>query len=486
LDYLIPIIEPERYSSECFLDSARDIFQYDRQIKIRIPESLEINYCYFLSGDYQGINQDTIYRDTGIEIKISAQRVSTLIQLSTEPRYEITRTSSPVLVRGDSGKFKIKVQNIGTEPKSFKIDLFTPFGHTRKPDSFELAPGQSETVRFDFWVDTLHPLGEDTMKVIERLRDSAVVFTSWVVDLLTFQLPERPFIHSGKWSDTIATPTLGDTIPFVLVNNSNRTLKVTLSGIIKGGGVVKFGTPPFESTQVVDLSSLEDTILVAYIAPNNEADTVKIRAAVNAEDDTVYAIRPVEKSMIPDTLKDLFDDDFSSRNMNNWNIIYGKWDASDGVAKDTADTSHLAIAKYNVSPQPYYYKFQVNTKLKGSIEPQVDWLRSMINFQVQNNSKYYCFGFSGWSAADEVSLYKRENNNWSQLAKYSLYPYKIKKNVWYNLRVEVQSDSIKGFLDGNQVIGVKDTTFKRAGTGIGVMYESMRNCYEDVVVRRLQ
>jgi hypothetical protein len=104
---------------------------------------------------------------------------------------------------------------------------------------------------------------------------------------------------------------------------------------------------------------------------------------------------------------------------------------------------------------------------------------------VQDTWKYYCFGFSGWSAADEIRLFKRETTNWSQLAKYPLYPYKIKKDVWYNLRVEVKGDSIKGYLDGNQVVGAKDTTFKRGGTGIGVLYESMRNCYDDVVVRRL-
>jgi hypothetical protein len=292
-DYLVAMIDPDRFSSNIYPrpETTHDIFRYDRWPKIHVPDSLALKYCYLLSGDYKGINQDTIYRDSGIKIKIPAHRVSSLIQLSKEPRYEITRTSSPVLTRGDTEKFEVKVQNTeynGT--KWYGIVLTTPFGLS-KHDTFSLQHDSIRKVVLNLVVVPRNfPLGEITMKVIDsskidsEIEVDTIVFTAWVVDLLTFQLPERPFIHSGKWSDTIATTISGDTIPFILVNNTNRTLMAKLKGSFKHySGLVKFGTPPsYESLNVI-LRPLEDTILVAYFAPDSIIDTVQILGIVSAE-----------------------------------------------------------------------------------------------------------------------------------------------------------------------------------------------------------
>jgi hypothetical protein len=486
-DYLVPMIDPERYSSKIYPEpeATHDIFRHDRWAKVKVRDSLELEYCYLLSGDYKGINQDTIYKDSGLEIRVPAHRVSSLIQLSKEPRYEITRISSPVLTRGDSGEFEIKVHNIYEEPKDYNIQLITPFGETTA--NFLLDPGQTEKVGLGFMIEDDFPLVETTDTVI--INDSTVVFTSWVVDILTFQLPEKPFIHSGKCGDTLA----GDTIQFTLVNNTKRTLNVTLKGSLKhGSGSIRFGTPPYQLTQDVVLEPLEDRELLLYIAPQMEVDTVKIQAIVSAEKDTVYAFRPIERTLKQEG-NDLFHDDFSSGNMSNWDTVFGRWDASTYVAKDTGGSSHQACVEAS-SPDWDDYKFQVNTMLKGSIEPPVDWLRSLIYFRVQDTSNYYCFGFSGWSAADELNLFKREGNKWSQLATYPLYPNKIKKDVWYNLRIEVEAsgvhvneNNIRCFIDGKQIINVfdTDTLLTSGGVGIGVLYESMRNYYDDVVVREL-
>jgi hypothetical protein len=486
-DYLVAMIDPERYSSKIYPETTHDIFRYDRLAKVQVPGNNEIKYCYLLSGDYRGVNQDSIHRNPAqarIEITPAAHRVSSLIQLSKEPMYEITRTSSPVLTRGDSGKFEVKVHNLSSEgEKSYDILLVTPFGEESFP--FSLPPERCTIIGMSFEVDTHHPLGEDTMKVIERIRDSTVVFTSWIVDLLTFQLPEKLFIHSGKCGDTLA----GDTIPFILVNNTERTLNVTLKGsLMQGSDSIRFGTAPYQLTRDVVLNPLEDTGLLVYIAPEREVDTVKILAIVSAENDTVYAIRPVERSM--DTLEALFYDDFSSGSMDKWDTTFGIWvvDTISGVAKGSGPM-HMALKYDTNEPEPWTdFEFQVNTKLGSSAKPWVDWIKSFIYFRVQNESTYYRFGIAqGFKA---ISLFKRVNDNWSLL---SSCDFNVKKDVWYNLRVEVGGaegqNNIKCFLDGNLVINVTDTdtilTSVRGGIGIGVTEDDYVNYYDDVVVRRI-
>jgi hypothetical protein len=479
-DYLVPMIEPERYSSKVYPEpeTTHDIFRYDRWVKVNVPDSLELEYCYLLSGDYQGINQDTIYKDSGLEIRVPVHRVSSLIQLSKEPKYEITRISSPVLTRGDSGKFEIKVHNISSETEiSYDILLFTTF--VKDSFVFSLPPERCTIIGISFEIDTYYPLGEDTMKAIERVRDSTVVFTSWVVDFLQFEIPDTLlFIHHLA----------GESIPIILANNTSDTLNVTVSGKFdEGGGQIEFIGQPFT------IYPLEAKELKAFIISDEELGKVSFQAETEGHDN-IEAVRRIERIMSLNHQDNLFQDDFSSGTMDSWEIIYDTWDARDSIAKNTGDSSHLALAEAS-SPDWDDYKFQVNTMLKGSVEPQVDWLRSLIYFRVQDTSNYYCFGFSGWSAADELNLFKREGNKWTQLATYPLYPYKIKKDVWYNLRIEVEASSvpvnennIRCFIDGKQIINVfdTDTLLTSGGVGIGVLYESMRNCYDDVVVRRIQ
>jgi hypothetical protein len=479
-DYLIAMIDPDRFTSKVYLDTARDIFRYDRFPKIHVPDSLALKYCYLLSGDYKGINQDTIYRDNGIFIKTPAHRVSSLIQLSKEPRYEITRTSSPVLTRGDTEKFEVKIQNINEEESTYyDILLKTPSDSISY--TFYLQHNYIKKVGLNFVVSRNFPLGETTMKVILRSpRNDTIVFTSWVVNLLTFQLLETLFIHSGKWGDTITISTLSDdTIPFILVNNTNRPLVVRLTGsFVSGSGQVKFGLPPFQTTQIVGLNPLQDTELVVYIAADSEGGTIRIQGEVMVDSRKVYAIRPVLKSMIPDTLHDFFDDDFSSGNMNKWQIIppQGAWTVHNQIARGDSDR-HLAFKYGNWDN----YKFQVNTKLGSSTNPLVDWIKSFIYFRVKDTLNYYRFGLAqGFKA---ISLWKRDTT-WSLLANCD---FDVKKDVWYNLRAEVIGDRIKCFLDGNQVISVRDSLhpFLSGGIGIGVTEDAYVNYYDDVVVRRI-
>jgi len=449
-DYLVAMIDPEKYITKS------DPFQYDIWAKVRVPDMHEVKYCYFLSGDYQGVSQDTIYNNqlqADMGIRIPAHRASSLIQLSKRPRYEITRISSPVLTRGESEKLEFRIQNIGYHRKMrYDIKLIAPFA--TRVDSFSLEPKQSHKIELDFKVPKDFVLGETTIKVIiNNPRNDTVIFTTWVVELVQFQSPEKIFIHSAK----------GETIRFTLVNNTERILKVRLTGsFVEGKGEVKL------PKQSVVLKPLEAKELKVNIISDSELG--KIRLLAQAENRTIEVIRPVERAMKPE-LSDYFNDDFSSDNMDKWDAIFGIWMVENEVAKGSG-LWHLALKNGNWTN----FKFQVNTKIEGSNNLSVDWLKSQIFFRVQDEGNFYRFGIQG----DDITLYKRVEYRWYFLA---ICQFNAKKNVWYNLIVEVKNDSIKGFLDGNQVISVKDTTFRTGGIGIGVLEDDMVNYYDDVVVR---
>jgi hypothetical protein len=80
-------------------------------------------------------------------------------------------------------------------------------------------------------------------------------------------------------------------------------------------------------------------------------------------------------------------------------------------------------------------------------------------------------------------IQQRKNGNWSPLANCD---FNVKKNVWYNLGVEVIGDSIKCYLDGCQVISVEhhDPYLTSGGIGIGVTEDQYLNYYDDVIVRQ--
>jgi len=444
--YLVALVDPEKFSIKS------DPFRYDLWAKVRVPNDKEIEYCYLLSGDYKGVDQDSIYRNNGIEIKIPANRAATLIRLSKEPRYEITRTSSPVLTRGESEKLEIRIQNIEyNEKKKYDVKLITPFG--TKAVNFSLEPKQSRKVELDFKVPKDFALGETTMKVIvQSAKKDTVVFTSWVVDVIQFQLPENIFIHFVE----------GEDIPFSLVNNTERTLKVRLTGNFKEGrGKIKL------STQSIVLIPLEAKELVLNILADSEVGKFQLIAKV--ENRTVEVFCPVERAMKLEP-SDYFQDDFSSDNMDKWNTTFGTWKTENGIAQGSGHM-HLAVKNGNWKD----FKFQVNTRLEGSTNSLVDWIKSYIFFRIQDDNNFYRFGI-----ARDINLFKRKNGIGERLGKYD---FDAKKNVWYNLRVEVVGDSINGFLDGNQVISVQDTTFKSGGIGIGVLEDDMINYYDDVIVR---
>jgi hypothetical protein len=476
-DYLVPMVNLDKFSTKLYIpESIHAPFRYDIFPRNQVPDSQEIKYCYILSGDYKGINQDTVYINNSIEKRTHAHRVSSLIQLTKRPKYEITRISPPVLVRGDTEEFVIRVQNIyGEGVKKYNIRLITPFDTVL--DSFYLALDSFKDVGLDFEVDENFPLVETTDTVI--VNDSTLIFTSWIADFLQFDIPESLlFIHY----------TQGETIPFTLINNTEDTLNVILSGeFLEGAGEIGF---PDENQPSQDFIfyPLEAKQLKAFIKSEDETGKIKLTAEEPSRG-TIEITRRIERTMKFNHSANLFVDDFSIGDMRNWDIMYEQksWTVVNQVARGDSD-KHLAVAAVSVPPEEPWtdYKFQVNTKLEGSTDPFIDWYESFIFFRYQDLNNYYRFGIAGmYGTYNIIVLGKVKNGAWTHLADI---PFDAKKNVWYNLRVEVIGDSINGFLDGNQVISVKDTvdTLSSGIVGIGVQWNSMVTYYDDVVVRELQ
>gem|GEM_PF-3918639 len=122
-----------------------DPFEYDIGVKISVPNLGEYDHCYILSGDY--IGPEWIPYDPGIQeiFTVPWHMVSSLIQLSTEPRYEYSLISSPVLIHGQQDTFKLRVQNLKPGTKQYSILLSTPFGSQNY--QFSLSHGQLRLAR---------------------------------------------------------------------------------------------------------------------------------------------------------------------------------------------------------------------------------------------------------------------------------------------------------------------------------------------------
>ena len=410
---------------------------------------------------------------TTIDVNLPCHMVSSLIQLSREPRYEATRTSSPVLLKGDSTEFAVTVQNTYDTTRTYYVRLYAPpFGNS---PLYTLLLVPDDTARFSlgFFIPDTYQMSTISMHV-SLGNQAPVFFTSWIVDLVSLQLPPDPLFLKFVW---------GDTFPFAIVNNTDQILQGTLLGeFIEGDGTVRFFDEMCDTIETFTLSPFGRMECEMEIKPESivvSSDLV-IKVAAFTEHREISITRSVERAILPCST-DLFNDDFDSGSMDPlWNIVSGSWSVVDSAARGIGDPRHFAVVGEDTNWTDY--KFQVNTKIEGSTT--VDWLKSYIFFRVQNEDintgSYYRFGIHGSSGGTTIDLYKRLNGYWYFLDNYYFIP---QQNTWYNLRVEVEGDSIKGFLNGQDVIAVIDTTFDHGGIGIGVLEDDMTTFYDDVVVQ---
>jgi hypothetical protein len=459
-DLLIPMASMEK--TQLLMDP----FDYNLLVRVQVPGLAGYNHGYVLSGDYMGPTWLAFNPGSSVNLTIPAHLAGSLIRLSPVPRYEYCQTSLPVFCRDTAGTFKVRVQNLGASTKQYRLLLKTPFGNQRY--NFSLDSGSVYEVQYGFLVPKNANLSEDTFWVIDTLPqpDDSTLFTAWIFDRLSLQLPPKIFI---KYPDM-------DTFTLTLVNNTPYAMIITLNaGLTTGHGAVTIsGLNP------VALNSYERKDLQLQVGLNDIAGTLQITGICSG--DTVGSItRSVSRAMKP-TPGDAFFDEFERATMD------GQWDTSttpqswsieNGQAKGSGNySSHFAtVAAGNANWTDY--QFQVDTKMTGSADRFISYLKSYLYFRVQNDTQYYRFGIKG----DEEMLYLNRRDGkyrWIILGKYG---FLAPKNKWYNLAVKDSGSLIRCFLNGDQVISVNDAIYGHGGIGIGVTEDNMTNYYDHVVVR---
>jgi len=370
-DLLVPMVSMEKSQ----LDTAP--FTYNLGVNITVPGLGEYDHCYVLSGDYIGPRW-VVYDPSSTEIlTVPEHMVSSLIQLSPEPRYEYSLVSSPVLCRGKSGKFRLRVQNLEPRYKPYTLLITTPFGNYSLR-TFWLRQYEVKEVQYNFTIPKTHPLGEDSFWVINTAPapDDSALFTVWVYDPVSLKLSERLFIKFPP----------NDSFPLTLVNNTLNTMSVLLTGMFTPG----HGTMTVIGDNPVNLPGHEIRDIKIKLELKDTCGILQITATCNG--DTVGSItKPVKRAMRP-TPGDVFVDDFNRAEMDGqWNM-WGNpaaWSIENGSAKGSGNySSHFATVGAGDANWTNY-RFQVNTRMVGSTNPYITYLKSYLFSRVQNDTQYY-------------------------------------------------------------------------------------------------
>jgi len=452
-DYLIAVVNPQKSQI------TSGVFSRDIPVKVRVPDAKEIKFCYLISADCMGVNKiDFSSRGEIIDISLPYHLVSSLVVLSKKPKFEIARTSLPVFTKGEKNRLLLNLQNMTDSKKSYNLLVSLPW--QEKAESVVLACGESKAMSVEIFIPEEQEKGEIEFKV--SLDGKEERMNARIVEAIQIEVP-KIFVKSPA----------GEDIPVRIVNNTERELRMKLKGEMDDGGRVKI-------LPGLSLEPFEEKEFVVNVAPAKEKAVLKISCEIARTDSpgesrSIEASFPVESAMLFSG-SDLFNDNFSSGNMDKWNVIQGDWEVKDGAARGSGG-GHFAITG-DSSWQDY--ALQVTTKIEGSENPNITWLKSYVFFRVQDSTNFYRFGIHG--DGNIIDLYKCENNNWISLG---TYPFTPEKNRWYILKVEVKGKNIKGYIDGKLAIKAKDEAFTSGGIGIGVLEDAMVTYYKDVIVKKL-
>ncbi|MEO0095339.1 MAG: hypothetical protein ABIL66_05545, partial [candidate division WOR-3 bacterium] len=260
-DLLIPMVSMEK--SQLLPDP----FVYNLKVNISVPDLNQYDHCYILSGDYVGPRWIFYYPSNQEFLTLPEHMVSSLIQLSKDPRYEYSLMTLPVQVRGRQGHFRIRVQNLEAGTKQYSLLLKTPFGN--KNYNFKLDSLAVKEIQYDFNISVSHLLKEDSFLVINTAPTpyDTVLFTNWIVDPVSFGLPEKLFIKFP----------IGDSFNLIVVNNTVDTMEQVRLGyeFIQGHGKMEwepksFRINPFETKKIPIEIDVRDTCgIIKIFATSN-------------------------------------------------------------------------------------------------------------------------------------------------------------------------------------------------------------------------
>ncbi|MCX7995463.1 MAG: DUF1080 domain-containing protein [candidate division WOR-3 bacterium] len=272
-------------------------------------------------------------------------------------------------------------------------------------------------------------------------------------------------ISCAPVEDIYIKSVVGDTVLFYFVNNTGNPVEFNLGGqFIKGDGFLK--TP-----EKLFLDKYELRRIPIFISTRGSGE---IRIKVILKNKVIEKIFPFKTCLMPET-GDLFYDDFT-KGMEKWKIISGAWEIKNGIAIAKGQ-KHFALVQNKKWKD---YIFEVKTRIQGSEDPFVDWLKAYIFFRVQDENNLYRFGIHG--DAGVVDMYKCVNGNWIEIASALFEP---DPKRWYVLKIRVKGSRISGYIDDERILEVNDETFGSGGIGIGVLEDGMLCEYREVVLKKV-
>jgi len=420
-------------------------FEYNIPLTINLPDISDIEKTYLLSGDWQGVNSINFKKKTTtMKLNLPAHLSSSVIYLAREKKYKVVRLTPPVLIKGKNEDLMFMIED-------FAADTAKPFT-LETPWSKYSQVVHSKKVKFQTQVPT-DMEGECEIKITYNGIEHKM--SSWVVDRISITPKEDIFIKFQE----------GEDVPFFVTNNSQVKSLITINGkFVAGSGRI-------ETLDKFTLQSLENKEIRIPITAKTDG---VIQLVIDSDKEKVKKSFPIRTGLSFDE-DDLFHDDFRN-GMKKWIISRGEWDVSNSIAQGSGP-AHLALIQNNKWQN---YVFEVRTKIIGSDNTAVDWLKSYIFFRVQDENNFYRYGIHG--DAGVIDLYKCVGGKWTELGSCIFSP---NKDEWYALRISIEDSKITGYLNGKKNIEVNDKTFTSGGIGVGVLEDAMRCEYKDVVVKRL-
>jgi hypothetical protein len=159
-------------------------------------------------------------------------------------------------------------------------------------------------------------------------------------------------------------------------------------------------------------------------------------------------------------------------------VFSGTWAVS---AEADAPTSHNALCQKGTAEYPtlllsdkVFTDLMISTHFKP-ISGKSDQAAGII-FRIQDKDNYYILRAN--ALEDNVNIYKYANGKRSAIKESSA---KVSSAKWQELRVEVNGNSIRGFLDGKLIVEAHDDTFKAGKVGLWTKADSVV-CFDNVKV----
>ncbi|MBP7669089.1 MAG: DUF1080 domain-containing protein [Candidatus Eisenbacteria bacterium] len=162
-------------------------------------------------------------------------------------------------------------------------------------------------------------------------------------------------------------------------------------------------------------------------------------------------------------------DDFDDGNYTGWTVISGIWAVSSYTLYQSRETStRLIIAPGEHSS----FSYEAKVKVTYGSSPY-------LIFRYQDTNNYYTFGIT--TTTDKVRFGRFQGGSMINTAEAN---YATANNQWYTLRVDVIGNTMRGFVNCEQVLEVTDAAMVSTGE-VGLRCYATRAYFDDVRVAAL-